>query len=198
MVGSGFCECGCGQRTSIAKHSNRFNGNVGGMPKRFIRGHSSRARTVRHGHARAHKPTAVWISWSAMIQRCTNPKNASWKRYGGRGITVCDQWLLFENFLADMGERPNGKTLDRYPNVNGNYELGNCRWATAKEQGQNRAPPSIEKFCARCGKMFMAKLERGVHCSTNCHQNDRRARLRAFQFISPETPAAPKTAVSVN
>lgn len=73
-----------------------------------------------------------------MRQRCTNPSAPNWKNYGGRAITVCDRWKDFRNFLADMGPRPVGKTLDRFPNPSGNYEPGNCRWATPKEQRANR------------------------------------------------------------
>lgn len=71
-----------------------------------------------------------------MLARCDNPKNPAYPRYGGRGITVCDRWRTFEGFLADMGERPAGKSIERINN-DGNYEPGNCRWATAKEQNLN-------------------------------------------------------------
>jgi hypothetical protein len=76
-----------------------------------------------------------------MLTRCTNPNWHAWKDYGGRGITVCDRWLFergFEHFIADIGPRPTGTTLDRWPNTDGNYEPGNVRWATPREQALNR------------------------------------------------------------
>lgn len=78
-------------------------------------------------------------SWVGMWQRCTNPNNAAWKYYGGRGIAVCERWRDFENFLEDMGEKPPGLSLDRV-DVNGNYCKENCRWATRAQQSQNRRP----------------------------------------------------------
>ena len=76
-------------------------------------------------------------SWRAMRDRCLNPNHVGWADYGGRGIQVCPRWLLFEKFLEDMGARPPQHTLDRI-DTNGNYEPGNCRWATAEVQGANK------------------------------------------------------------
>lgn len=95
---------------------------------------------VRHGHTSGRTMSPTYYSWSTMRTRCRNPKCNRYANYGGRGIRICERWELFENFLADMGERPSGLSLDRYPDKNGNYEPGNCRWATSKEQAQNRRP----------------------------------------------------------
>lgn len=94
----------------------------------------------KHGYARGHKPSPAWRSWSSMFTRCYNPQFKDYRHYGGRGIVVCARWIGkegFQCFLADMGERPKGTSLDRYPDMNGNYEPSNCRWATPSEQSRN-------------------------------------------------------------
>jgi hypothetical protein len=83
--------------------------------------------------------TPTYESWSSMLTRCLNSNHPEFKYWGGRGITICDRWRYsFENFYADMGPRPDGKTLDRFPDNNGHYEPGNCRWATPAQQAGNR------------------------------------------------------------
>ena len=79
----------------------------------------------------------AYQSWMAMRQRCNNPNANGYRLYGGRGVKICERWSDFYSFLEDMGERPDGKSLDRYPNNKGHYEPGNCRWATQKEQIEN-------------------------------------------------------------
>jgi len=102
-------------------------------------------------------------SWRSMVNRCYNSHTEEYKNYGGRGITVCSRWReSFENFLADMGERPEGMTLDRADN-NGNYEPGNCRWATVTEQAHNRRN---NRFLTANGEtMTMAEWARRLGCN---------------------------------
>lgn len=83
-----------------------------------------------------------------MISRCTSPANPRYADWGGRGITVCDSWRSFDNFLADMGERPAGTTLERKDNECG-YEAENCEWATPAEQGRNKRTTKIDVAGAR-------------------------------------------------
>lgn len=88
--------------------------------------------------------TKTYKAWNDMRQRCNNPKSQRFHNYGGRGIKVCKRWDSFEIFFKDMGEAPINKSLDRINN-DGNYELSNCRWATAKEQASNRRQPTGDR-----------------------------------------------------
>ncbi len=95
---------------------------------------------IKHGHARTGKATKTWFVWQSMLARCTSETHRYYSSYGGRGIQVCDRWRGkdgFANFLADMGDKPAGMSIDRIDN-DGNYEPGNCRWASATTQGRNR------------------------------------------------------------
>jgi len=102
-------------------------------------------RNLSHGHAKKDCRTTTYVSWGSMKTRCLNKRTAYYSRYGGRGITICDRWVnSFENFLEDMGECPEGMTLDRIDN-SGNYEPNNCRWTTMALQSQNRRSTKLNE-----------------------------------------------------
>ena len=97
------------------------------------------ALRTTHGES-SRNTTAEYAAWHSMKSRCSNPNTIGWNRYGGRGIKVCKRWLhSYENFLKDVGRKPtSAHSLDRYPDPDGNYEPGNVRWATGKQQRHNR------------------------------------------------------------
>lgn len=94
------------------------------------------SRRIKHGHAPDKKTSRTYRSWDGMLQRCLNPKHQNYPRYGARGITVCERWRKFVNFLEDMGERPEKLELERLDNGKG-YEKSNCVWASRKQQMNN-------------------------------------------------------------
>jgi len=122
-----LCQCDCGNNKIIQLRFLKM-GNT----------KSCGCLIKDNGNKHGYWGTRTYKSWDSMKSRCLNPNNKDFNIYGGAGITVCDRWMKFENFLADMGERPEGTTLDRYPNQKGNYEPNNCRWATITEQNRNR------------------------------------------------------------
>jgi hypothetical protein len=120
----------------------------------------------------------TYSTWTAMKKRCSYPKTNDYERYGGRGITVCERWQKsFVDFLSDMGERPStAHSLDRI-NSDGNYEPGNCRWATWPEQKANQKQKPkvqpVERTCLHCKKTFQAaayivRRGEGNYCSLSC------------------------------
>jgi hypothetical protein len=125
---------------------------------------AARANRLTHGHTQG-KFSKTYSAWNNMRQRCENPANGHYGDYGGRGIRVCDRWQVFEHFLEDMGECPDGLTIERVNNA-GNYEPGNCRWATVDEQARNKRN---NRWLTLNGRTMCAKdwaRELGIHYMT--------------------------------
>lgn len=128
------CKCDCGNSTlsygpALRKGQSTSCGCY--RKERIV------AAKTKHGAARSSHRTPTYRSWESMIRRVSSPEYKGFHRYGGRGISVCNRWRDYGLFLKDMGERPNGTSLDRI-NPDGNYEPNNCRWADAMTQRHNR------------------------------------------------------------
>ncbi len=129
-----LCKCECGSISTIQGGNLRSGHSKScGCLQRELR--------TTHGMVDSRE----YYSWKSMKSRCLNPNDIGYKNYGGRGIIVCDRWLRFENFYEDMGERPEETSIDRIDN-SCNYEPGNCRWATDKQQANNRRSCRILEY----------------------------------------------------
>jgi hypothetical protein len=144
---SWLCRCECGTETTV--RSNRLLRDGGTRSCGCMAREASAARKRTHG--RTH--TVEFETWTRMKARCFDDAHPDFGDYGGRGIIVCERWLGehgFENFLADMGERPSrAHSIDRFPDNHGNYEPGNCRWATMRQQQNNRRSNRLVTFDGR-------------------------------------------------
>lgn len=134
-----LCKCDCNSQETIVSSGHLRSNHTQSC------GCFHLEKITKHGHAIGGKESKTYRSWDHMIQRCTNPNFKQYKDYGGRGITVCERWNKFENFLEDMEEAPKGLQLDRINN-NKEYYKENCRWATKKQQHRNTRKNHLETY----------------------------------------------------
>ena len=176
------CDCGSGKRV-VALGNDLRRGKVKSC------GCWNAERIVSHGQSRS----PVYRVWLQMIQRCENPNDAAFHHYGARGISVCPEWHSFEAFIADMGVRPKGYSLDRIDN-DGNYQPGNCRWATTKQQLNNTRRNRVYEFNGRKQSLEAWCDELGIKPQAlNARLNTygwpiERALTEPVSFRTPRTP----------
>lgn len=150
------CRCDCGNEITVGRASALTSGNTTSCG--CLRNELTRTRFKKHGACR----TPIYAVWSGMIQRCENHKNKKFDRYGGRGIFVCKEWReSFDVFFRDMGNPPNGCSLDRIDN-DGPYSPSNCRWANHKTQSRNKGNNRIITLQGRSLTVSEWAEERGI------------------------------------
>jgi len=137
-----ICECRCGNIVTVRNDKLRSKHTQSCGCFRL-----ERLCDAVKPHGQSHVKSRTYESWCNMIQRCTNPKHPDFASYGGSNVMVCSRWReSFAAFLADMGTCPPTLEIDRWPNNKGNYEPGNCRWATRTQQNRNKANNRVITF----------------------------------------------------
>ena len=131
------CECGTVRSVQLCHLKRKASLSCGCLHREL----KSNGFHMTHGCARKGLHSPEYRSWEAMLRRVRATEGKHYRDYVLRGITICERWIMFENFLADMGPRPFGTSIDRVNN-DGNYEPSNCRWATARQQRLNSRPPT--------------------------------------------------------
>lgn len=159
-----FCKCDCGKITKVFAGSLK-DGTTNSCGC-FMR-ERAREANIEHGHTINKRRTPTHKTWQGMLERCNNPNSIRFYDYGGRGIKVCERWLKFENFLEDMGERPKNTTIERKENNKGYYKE-NCRWATVKEQCNNRRSNHFLTFNEKTQTMAQWADEIEISSNTIC------------------------------
>lgn len=161
------CKCDCGTEKAVdGKSLKRGISESCGCLRSEIASERATRRMTRHGAAKTGEITPEYCAWSAMIERCRNPNHVQYHDYGGRGIGVCERWMAFENFIADMGLRPSRRhSIDRIEN-SGGYEPGNCQWATKQEQERNKRTNRIIEFMGESHPLVVwcERLDMNYHC----------------------------------
>ena len=139
------CQCSCGAVMTVAGGNLQSGAtkSCGCLHKEMVI-----HRLTKHGGAANGKRTSTYQTWKSMRKRCNNPNNPKWHRYGERGIKVCERWNDFSQFLADMGEKPQGTSIERIDNDLG-YEPGNCVWAGVSTQGRNKQNTRCVTVCGQ-------------------------------------------------
>jgi len=154
-----LCKCDCGNTLTVgASYLKKGNTKSCGCLQKEA---ASKNGITTHGMSNSHE----YNVWRGILKRCFNNKNDQYKNYGARGITVCRSWLKFENFIADMGIRPDGMSIERIDN-NGNYCPENCKWATYGEQCSNKRTNVYLYANGRCLTIAQWSAETGINRQT--------------------------------
>lgn len=175
-----LCVCDCGKTTTVASDKLRsgHTKSCGHLALSVLKD-----RSTKHGMATRNATRTEYTIWVNMKRRCNLKTDPAWKNYGGRGIKVCERWLAFENFYADMGPRPGGMSLDRIDN-DGDYEPANCRWADRASQRRNsrRVRTVVVNGVAKCLADWAALI--GVHQSTTYYWIGRYGEVEGITLLA--------------